>query len=90
MKSTGVSEYLVYMYNGSKEHTRQMDIINVIPARPNISIKNLVQEFKFDKLVGNAESPSYVSNTCSSNQQHSTPPIPWLAEVSHAEFLCAG
>ena len=75
MKSAGVSEYLdniilhmlrknkracVFKCDGAKEDTRQMDTINVISAWPNISIKNPVQEFKFDKLVGNAESPSYV------------------------------
>ena len=75
MKSAGVSEYPVYIIlhvlrknkracvskcNGTKEHSRQMDIINVIPARPKIAIESLVQEFKFDQLVGNAESHSYV------------------------------
>lgn len=96
MKSAGVSEYFVdiilhackknkracvFKHNGTKEHTKQMDIINMILARPNILIKDPVHEFKFDNLVGNAESPSdvilvqVINITCPSNQQHSTPPI---------------
>ena len=75
MKSAGVSEYFVniilhackknkracvFKHNGTKEHTKQMDIINMILARPNILVKDPVHEFKFDNLVGNAESPSDV------------------------------